>query len=191
MSRQREATPRAKHIASPEHRKGDPILGQLNCGSAASQPYDMTEPINFGADAGDATTSPADGLASCSADGLGGGYDGPPTDPNRSLGVSFSLLSDAALEAEGLAETAAAAVVAGMQVWLRVPGPPGYTATSARVDTVLREPVRIGDLATAYSSSRACSCPGGRVRTCRARWRQGSDAVARSPGQPGSHPKRR
>lgn len=79
---------------------------------------------------------------------IGMQYDGPPTDPNRRLGVSFSLLSDAALEAEGLAETVAAAVVAGMPVWLHVPGPPGYTAASARIDTVMSEPVRTGDFAT-------------------------------------------
>jgi hypothetical protein len=75
-------------------------------------------------------------------------YDGPPSDPNRRLGVSFSLLSDAALEADSLAETVAAAVAAELPVWLHVPGPPGYTAASARIDAVLREPARIGDFRT-------------------------------------------
>jgi hypothetical protein len=75
-------------------------------------------------------------------------YDRPPSDPNWRLGVSFSLLSDAALNAEGFAETVATAVAAELPVWLHVPGPPGYTAASARVDAVLREPVRNGDLAT-------------------------------------------
>jgi hypothetical protein len=75
-------------------------------------------------------------------------YDGPPADPNRRLGVSFSLLSDAALEADRLAETVAAAIAAGLPVWLHVPGPPGFTAASARIDAAMREPVRAGKLAT-------------------------------------------
>ncbi len=75
-------------------------------------------------------------------------YDGPPADPNRRLGVSFSLLSDAALQADRLAETVAAAIAAGLPVWLHVPGPPGCSAAAARVDTVMSEPVRTGDLAT-------------------------------------------
>ena len=75
-------------------------------------------------------------------------YDAPPSNPDRHLGLSFSLLSDAALDAEWLAETVAAAVASGLPVWLHVPGPPGHTAAVARIDAVLREPVRTGDLAT-------------------------------------------
>jgi hypothetical protein len=75
-------------------------------------------------------------------------YDGPPSDPNRRLGVSFSLLSDAALEADRLTETVAAAVGAELPVWLHIPGPPGYTAAAARIDAVLQEPVRTRDFAT-------------------------------------------
>lgn len=75
-------------------------------------------------------------------------FDGPPSDPTRRLGVWFSLLDDAGPEAEGLAETVAAAVAAGMPVWLHVPGPPGYTTAAARIDTVMREAARTGNLAT-------------------------------------------
>jgi hypothetical protein len=75
-------------------------------------------------------------------------YDGPPSNPDRRLGLSFSLLSDAALDAEWLAETVAAAVAADLPVWLHVPGPPGHTAAATRIDAVLRAFVRNGDLAT-------------------------------------------
>jgi hypothetical protein len=75
-------------------------------------------------------------------------YDAPPSAPNRHLGLSFSLLSEAAPEAEWLAETVATAVASGLPVWLHVPGPPGHTAAAARIDAVLRESVRTGDLAT-------------------------------------------
>jgi hypothetical protein len=75
-------------------------------------------------------------------------YDGPPSNPDRRLGVSFSVLGDDALGVDCLAETVAAAVAAELPVWLHVPGPPGHTAASARIDAVLREPVRMGDLQT-------------------------------------------
>ena len=75
-------------------------------------------------------------------------YDGPPSNPDRRLGLSFSLLSEAALDAAWLAETVATAVAADLPVWLHVPGPPGHTAAETRIDAVLREFARNGDLAT-------------------------------------------
>ncbi len=75
-------------------------------------------------------------------------YDAPPSDAGRRLGVSFFLLSRASLEVAKLAETVAAAVNADLPVWLQIPGPPGYTAASARIDELLLEPARAGDLAT-------------------------------------------
>lgn len=58
----------------------------------------------------------------------------------RELGVVFTLLTDAALRADGLAESVAAAVQAGVPVYLHVPGPPGHMASQARINEVL-EPV--------------------------------------------------
>ena len=46
-------------------------------------------------------------------------YDAPPSDAKRRLGVSFFLLSRAALEAESLPETVAAAVTAGLPTDIR------------------------------------------------------------------------
>ena len=61
------------------------------------------------------------------------------------LGVDFVLLSKAALKAEGLAESLAAAVRSGVPVFLTIPGPPGYTSASARVDGELGAAVAAGD----------------------------------------------
>ena len=52
-------------------------------------------------------------------------------------GVVVTLLRAAGLAAEGLAETLAAAVRAGIAVELHVPGPPGFTASRARVNETL------------------------------------------------------
>jgi hypothetical protein len=60
-------------------------------------------------------------------------------------GVTFTLLSGQALKAEGLAETVAAAVAAGIAVYLRVPGPPGYTSSTARINDVLAHAVLTRD----------------------------------------------
>lgn len=65
----------------------------------------------------------------------------------RRLGVVFTLLDNAALKAEGLAESVAAAVAADVPVYLHVPGPPGYTASQARVNDVLRHAVQTQDKA--------------------------------------------
>jgi hypothetical protein len=63
--------------------------------------------------------------------------DGQPT----RYGVEFTLLNSAALKADGLAESVAAAVAADVPVWLSVPGPPGYTSSQARINDVLRQAV--------------------------------------------------
>jgi hypothetical protein len=59
----------------------------------------------------------------------------------QKLGVMITLLTDAALKAEGLAETVAAAVMADVPVYLHVPGPPGYTASRARINEALVDAV--------------------------------------------------
>jgi hypothetical protein len=60
---------------------------------------------------------------------------------DEQLGVIFMLLSKAALKAEGLAESVAAAVAAEVPVYLNVPGKPGYTSSLARINDVLRHAV--------------------------------------------------
>jgi hypothetical protein len=61
------------------------------------------------------------------------------------LGVKFTLLNAAALRAEGLAETIAAGVAADVPVYLAVPGPPGWTAATARINEVLFDAVTTMD----------------------------------------------
>ena len=65
----------------------------------------------------------------------------------QTLGIVVTLLDNAALKAEGLAETVAAAVAAGLPVFLHVPGPPGYTASQARINEVLENAVLTKDKA--------------------------------------------
>lgn len=74
-------------------------------------------------------------------------YEGTPGDPASRLGVVFSLLTNASLKAEGLAETVAAAISAKVPVWVHVPGPPGYTAATARINDALQEVVLTRDKA--------------------------------------------
>jgi hypothetical protein len=62
-------------------------------------------------------------------------------DGTRHLGVEFMLLTGAALKAEGLAESVAAAVAADVPVFLAIPGRPGYTAAQARINEVLYDAV--------------------------------------------------
>lgn len=66
-------------------------------------------------------------------------------DGTARLGVIVTLLSRAALKAEGLAETVAAAVAAGVPVYLHVPGPPGYTSGQARINEALGDAVAMKD----------------------------------------------
>ena len=68
-------------------------------------------------------------------------------DGTRRLGIVVTLLDNAALKAEGLAETTAAAVSAGLPVYVHIPGPPGYTSSQARIDEVLVGPVLARDKA--------------------------------------------
>ena len=65
----------------------------------------------------------------------------------KRLGVAFTLLNRAALKAEGLAESVAAAVAAGIPVFLTIPGPPGYTSAQARINEEMQEAVRAKDKA--------------------------------------------
>jgi hypothetical protein len=62
-------------------------------------------------------------------------------DGTRRLGVSITLLNRAALQAEGLAETVAAAVNARVPVFLTIPGPPGYTSARAKMNAHLEPAV--------------------------------------------------
>jgi len=62
-------------------------------------------------------------------------------------GVIFMLLNRAALKAEGLAESVAAAIAASIPVFLNIPGPPGYTSAVARMNDVLADAVMLRDKA--------------------------------------------
>jgi hypothetical protein len=62
-------------------------------------------------------------------------------DGTERLGVSITLLNRAALKADGLAETVAAAVAARVPVFLSIPGPPGYTAAQAKLNAHLESAV--------------------------------------------------
>ena len=57
------------------------------------------------------------------------------------IGVVFMLLNQAALKAEGLAESIAAGVAADVPVYLSIPGKPGYTSSLAKVNDVLHHAV--------------------------------------------------
>ena len=63
------------------------------------------------------------------------------------IGVIFTLLTGAALKAEGLAESVAAGVAAEVPVYLAIPGPPGYTGGQAQINDALRDAVFLKDKA--------------------------------------------
>ena len=63
----------------------------------------------------------------------------------KRMGIIVTLLTHAALKAEGLAETVAAAVAANAPVWLHVPGPPGFTSGQAKINDALQEAVLFKD----------------------------------------------
>ncbi len=67
------------------------------------------------------------------------------TTGGQTMGVAITLLTNAALKAEGLAETVAAAVAADIPVFLHVPGPPGHTAGMARINDLVRNAVLAKD----------------------------------------------
>jgi hypothetical protein len=68
-------------------------------------------------------------------------------DGAEEFGIIVTLLNRGALNAEGLAETVAAAVAAGLPVYLHIPGPPGYTSAQARIDGALADAVATRDKA--------------------------------------------
>ena len=63
----------------------------------------------------------------------------------RRLGIAITLLTPAALKADGLAETVGAAVVADLPVFLTIPGPPGYTSAQVRLNDVMMGAVMVRD----------------------------------------------
>jgi hypothetical protein len=76
------------------------------------------------------------------------------------LGIIVTLLTNASLKAEGLAETVAAAVTAGVPVHLHVPGPPGYTAGHVRINEVLVGAVQARDKAAVLEILRRARAKG-------------------------------
>jgi hypothetical protein len=94
-------------------------------------------------------------------------------------GVQFMLLGKAALKAEGLAESVAAAVAAGIPVFLCVPGAPGFTFAHGQINEDLAEAVRIRDKAAALRILRE------RYAAFRAVKRRRIDLSGREGGGPG------
>jgi hypothetical protein len=74
-------------------------------------------------------------------------YENKPGETPVRMGVTFTLLTAAAVKAEGLAESVAAAVSAGVPVYVQIPGPPGFTWAQARIDETLRPAVCARDKA--------------------------------------------
>lgn len=72
----------------------------------------------------------------------------------KHLGVIFSLLNAAALKADGLAESVAAGVGAGVPVYLHVPGPPGHTGCHVRINEALHDAVLNRDKAAVLETLR-------------------------------------
>ena len=60
-------------------------------------------------------------------------------------GIMVTLLDNSALQAEGLAESLAAAVAADRPVYLSIPGPPGHTSAVARLNDALSDAVHFKD----------------------------------------------
>ena len=69
-------------------------------------------------------------------------------DGGTAVGISLMILDPRAFKADGLAETVAAAVNAGVPVQLNVPGPPGHTSSGARINEVLLDAVTFKDKAS-------------------------------------------
>jgi hypothetical protein len=82
------------------------------------------------------------------------------TGEQAGMGVMVTLLRKDALKSDGLAETIGAAVASGAPVHIRIPGPPGYTSATARIDEALRPAVLTRDKA-------------GVLRWLRRMWREG------------------
>ncbi len=77
------------------------------------------------------------------------------------LSVLFTLLNEAALQADGLAEAMATAITTGRPVFLEVAGKPGYTYGAARMDEVLALPVQMRDKAAVLDVLRQAWAEGG------------------------------
>lgn len=75
-------------------------------------------------------------------------------DQSRTEGVIISFLNRGALKAEGLAETVAAVVNAGVPLFLSVPGPPGHTSSRGRIDEALMHAVVTKDKAALLTALR-------------------------------------
>lgn len=69
----------------------------------------------------------------------------PDSQGGARIGVVFTLLNGAALKADGLAESVAAAVAADLPVFVNIPGRPGYTSAQARINEVLEHAVSTKD----------------------------------------------
>ena len=99
-------------------------------------------------------------------------------DGARRLGIIVTLLNRGALNAEGLAETVAAAVAAGLPVYLQIPGPPGHTSAQARIDGALADAVAIRDKAAVLDVLRQARKQGRAGKYVPIRLKHGSAAVA-------------
>jgi hypothetical protein len=106
-------------------------------------------------------------------------YEVSASQGTRRLGVIFTLLTDAALKAEGLAESVGAAVAADIPVFLQVPGPPGHTAALARINEVLADAVHTRDKAAVLEVLRRARAKGraGKFKPVVLTPRAGEDAV--------------
>lgn len=87
-------------------------------------------------------------------------YEVSRIDESKQLGVVFTLLTNAALKAEGLAEAVAAAVAANVPVYLNVPGPPGQTSAQGRINEALAEAVAFKDKAAVLEVLRRARAQG-------------------------------
>ena len=83
-------------------------------------------------------------------------------DAPRQMGVVFSLLDGRAPKAEGLAESVAAAVAAGLPTWVHIPGPPGFTGARTRIDEVRAHAVMTKDREAVLQVLRDCRAQGRR-----------------------------
>jgi Fe-S-cluster containining protein len=81
-------------------------------------------------------------------------------DGSARQGIMVTLLNAAALKAEGLAESIAAAVHAELPVYLHIPGPPGYTASRARLNEALGDAVHARDKAAILAILRRARAQG-------------------------------
>jgi hypothetical protein len=105
----------------------------------------------------------------------------------KRLGVVFTLLNDAALKADGLAESVAAAVAADLPVYLHVPGPPGYTASQARINEVLSDAVHARDKAAVLQILRRARAQGKAGKHEPIVFARRPDGSAEPPAKPGNN----